>query len=368
MERWLAALGVVGVLGLAAYAWYASRSKAPKQTFQVRTSGANENYFGLSLYYLPEGFELGKGYEVVVVDESNRVLKSTTSAKDYAISTIIPKGFTADTDLAKVQIRKSGNTVAEALFYAPPIKNSFQTSPHPHVEAWIDKSQLVVRYRDPTVGIGDLLAIAPKRTDCFTYGEQTEFPMKLVAPGVFEASIHQHYPENVSRFNFEIRHVKFQPDELTINGAMLLRKNGKPAIVIPEQMTSTKNGRRISFSKQELTPQTTVFWVRGEVIGGYHSPNRAGIRMLSPSPGSLGVEDVFFLFQWGSIPIVTQGIGKGPAWEDPKHVPDLNFKEGLIGPMKLRMYLSDFPKLYVHKFAVPVAPKPPDLKDKPVLK
>jgi hypothetical protein len=363
----LRAIGIsVGVVALTlAGGWY-WKSRAEPDWSQFKVTDVDRRDVDRIYVHLgnPGAFAWGPEYEIMVVDGEDRTLASRTLTARYSTSIMVPRGFRSDDGILKVQLRKGRTVVAEASTIAESEPSKFSTAASKVAKAWIDRNQLVVEYRDRSVEIGDIIQVIPIMSDYLIYPARHELPMKRVKDGVFTASIQQAYPDNVTRFQFQIKHIKFQPDEFTVSSATLFERDRKVVFSIGvDQKVKTRNGRTMSVPKQQSVSvagyRTADF--KCEVVEGYYSDRRALPELVLPAPQLLGLDQFRVHLRWSeSIPILSAGGGGGFAWplERPGY-PATPLKTGDLGRLTIRMYQSDYPKMYVHEFAVPVDPKPP---------
>jgi len=361
----LRAIGItVGVVALTLAGGWFWKSRAEPDWSKFKVTSIDRRDVDRIYVHLgnPGAFALGSEYEIMVVDGENRPLLSRTLTTRYSTSIMVPRGFRAKDGILKIQLRKGRTVVAEASTIAEPEQSKFSTAASKVAKAWIDRNQLVVEYRDSSVEIGDIILLIPMMSDYLTYPARHELPMKRVKDGILTASLAQAYPDNVTRFQFQIKHIKFQPDEFTVSNANLLERDGKVIFSIGvDQKVKTRNGRTISIPKQESISQAgyRAADFKCEIVEGYHSDFRAMPELVSPAPLSLGLDQFRVHLRWSeNIPILSAGGGYAWPPERPGY-PATPLKTGALGPLTIRMYQSDYPKMYVHKFAIPVDPKPP---------
>ncbi len=308
---------------------------------------------------LPRGVTLDNtDVALRVVDEKGQTFTALyLPRRQHEVKFQIPSGYPRTHGRANLQLVIKGQVKATAdLGPLPTFHEEFAVFRHPDVQV-LAKGQKLVIGANLSAGDSDEIWLKPSRTENQVFEPNKRIPMSRKASGGYQAEITLPYASSASKFEFEILRRVYKPDEFLFEGASLALKDGCVILTVPKEAYSTsKLGRRIRIPRQRQVgqPYRRRIPIDMEVVEGRpYTSMRKPHEVADPPPASMGLERLDVRLSWNPR-LITPSRGGGGHIYPEERLPRSQVKTGPIGPLKVRLYLSDEPSTTIYQFAVPV--------------
>jgi hypothetical protein len=348
----------------------AGRQGIRSEDFRIQHTFKGKGQIALSgNVLLPKGIELGNEQAAFLrlVDDQGREFSMDArqirpGEARFRVSAGYPEAGRASLQLV-INDRIAARTDLGVL---PVCNNVFDVQSNSNIQVQAKGQRLSIRLR-AEAGEMDTLTLRPLRTELQEFSPSVNIEMTRLGNGFFEASITVPYASEAHKFEFEIQHQKYEPDEFVFKGASLGVDGARPVLTVdaPVRVTS-KFGRKILIPKQRQMgkPYRRSLLLAIEVEGVYRTIREVP-KAVDPPLESLGLDRIDFQTVWNKHMVLSGGnLGIGIP-EDRLGYPKTPVKQGQIGPLRVRLYQSDRPSKTVGRFAVPIeqaAPRQPSMR------